>query len=54
MPSRPKPSAVVVVLGAVGVVIVASVVGGIWGFKGFLFTCVTGSIVAGLLVTTGE
>jgi len=54
MPSRPKPSAVIVVLGAVGVVIVASVIGGVWGFKGFLVTCLVGSIVAGLLVTIGE
>ena len=54
MRPRSGPSAIVVVLGAVGVVLVASVIGGIWGAKGFLSACVIGSILAGLLVTNGE
>jgi len=54
MQCRSGPSAIAIVLGAVVVVIAAVAVGGIWDPKGFVATCLVGSIVVGLLLTRDE
>lgn len=54
MPSRSGSSALAIVLGAVVVVIAAVVAGGIWDPKGFVATCLVGSIVGGLVLTRSE
>lgn len=54
MPSRSGPSPVAIVLSAVAVVIAAVVAGEFWDPKGFVATCLVGSIVAGLVLTRDE
>lgn len=54
MPRRSGSSVVAIVLGAVVVVGAASLAGTVGGAKGFVATCLVGSIVVGLVLTKDE